>query len=308
MSLYWRKTYILAKVETTYGTDPTPDGTNAIKIRDAQITPLAGSTEDRALMRPTLGASPKIHVGIHRKAGFAVEIAGAGGAGTVPGYGALLRASGLAETVTAATKVEYTPISTGFESAALWFYKDGQLRKLLGSRGTIGLSFQAKSVPLMKFDLLGLWSAAADSAPPTPTYTGFADPLPVSKTNTPTFTLHGQALPLKSLDISLGTNPVHRNMVNQEMVHIPDRQTTGTITFEWPNLGTLDVESVAKAGTLGALALVHGTAGGAIVQVDAPKVQILEPTMVEDEGLVMCQAQLLFVPDAGDDEIKLTVK
>ena len=64
----------------------------------------------------------------------------------------------------------------------------------------------------------------------------------------------------------------------------------------------------SKANTLGALQIVHGTVAGNIVQVDAPKVQLLEPSYGESQQLVTIAAGLRLTPDTGDDDIKITVK
>ena len=57
MPLLSRKRLILAKTESPYGTDSSPDGTDAILVRELEITPLQSDTVDRELIRPYLGAS-----------------------------------------------------------------------------------------------------------------------------------------------------------------------------------------------------------------------------------------------------------
>lgn len=103
MALLSRKRTILAKIETTYGTDPTPTGAaNAILVRNQKITPQETETASRDVIRPYLGNSEQLPVAIHAMAEFEVEIAGAGAAGTAPAYGPLLRACGFAEFILAA--------------------------------------------------------------------------------------------------------------------------------------------------------------------------------------------------------------
>jgi len=312
--LRWRNTFILAKREATYGTDAVPTGAAAVLIRNATLSVIEGGTEDRPRMRPFLGAGEKSHVGVHRKTQFEVDLAGSGAAGTVPGYADLLRACGLAEVVTAGTSVVYTPVSDGFESVSLYFFKSGKLRKMLGSRGTVGISIAAKATPTLKFDIAGLYAPPATQAPPAAAYTGYRNGLPVSKTNTPVFTLGGVALALKALDINLGNTVGHRDLVNRAEVAISDRAVTATATFEWPDLGDLDVEAKALPAADGspqtlALALQHGTAAGNIVEIGGPRVQLTEPKEIEDEGIVMCQCNLTFLPTpAGNDELVLTIR
>ncbi|WP_444932401.1 hypothetical protein ACJJIF_22000 (plasmid) [Microbulbifer sp. SSSA002] len=67
---------------------------------------------------------------------FNAELKGSGAAGTPPEIAPLLRACGLAETITAGTSVEYNLASEGHESITLYLYEDGSLYKLTGVRGT----------------------------------------------------------------------------------------------------------------------------------------------------------------------------
>jgi len=117
MPLLSRKRLILAKTETTYGTDPTPTGaTNAILVRNLEITPLQADTVTRDLIRPYLGNSDQLLAQTRVEVTFEVELAGSGAAGTAPAYGAVLKACGLSETVVATTSVTYAPVSSSFSS------------------------------------------------------------------------------------------------------------------------------------------------------------------------------------------------
>jgi hypothetical protein len=98
MPLYKRKTVLLAKIEGSYGVDPTPTGAaNSILVRNLTLTPQDGETVGRDLVRPYFGNSPQLPGSIRGTLEFEVEVAGAGTAGTAPGYGPLLRACGMAE-------------------------------------------------------------------------------------------------------------------------------------------------------------------------------------------------------------------
>lgn len=306
----FRKRVILFKRETVYGTDSVPTGAaNAIQISEANVTPLAGDDIDRGILYPSLGASPDLLAGHHVQCEFAVEIAGAGApVDTIPGYGALLRACGMSETVNAGVSVAYDPVSSGEDSGTGYFHMDATLHKFLGARGNCRLEFPARAVPHFMFSLLGLWVAPAGAALPTAVFAGFKTPRTVSKANTPTFTIDGYAAVMRSLTLDMGNQVVHRDLVNSEVVHRPDRQATGTLVIEAPALATKDFFALAKAETLVALQLIHGVGAGNIVQVDAPKVQLKRPSYSEDEGIVMLNLPLKFTRNAGDDEFKITVK
>ena len=68
MSLLNRKRVILAKIEVSYGTDPTPTGlANAILVRNINIIPQENEQAQRDLVRTYLGNSEAIPAAIHAK-------------------------------------------------------------------------------------------------------------------------------------------------------------------------------------------------------------------------------------------------
>lgn len=102
MPLLQRKRVILAKIESSYGVDPTPTGAaNAILVRNLNVTPQEADFSDRDLVRPYLGRSEQLPSAIRGMVDFEVELAGAGTAGAAPGYGPLMRACGFSETLLA---------------------------------------------------------------------------------------------------------------------------------------------------------------------------------------------------------------
>ena len=88
-----RKRVLMAKTQPTAGVDPLPDpAVDAVLTGEINITPLAADTQDRIILRPGLGSTPKIPTGIHVELTFAVELAGMKGLGVpTPGLSALLR-------------------------------------------------------------------------------------------------------------------------------------------------------------------------------------------------------------------------
>jgi hypothetical protein len=102
MPLLSRKRLILAKTESPYGTDASPDGTDAILVRDLSITPLQSDVVDRELIRPYLGASEQLLANTRVEVTFQVEMAGSGTGGTAPAFGRVVQACGFSQTITAA--------------------------------------------------------------------------------------------------------------------------------------------------------------------------------------------------------------
>ena len=107
----------------------------------------------------------------------------------------------------------YAPISSSFESATIYFNVDGVFHKITGARGTFSLQMSVKQIPVLKFTLTGIYNAVTDSAAPTPTYTIFQTPLPVTNINTTPFTLHSYAAVMSELTMDLSANIVHRTLV-----------------------------------------------------------------------------------------------
>lgn len=311
MSLLVRKTALLAKIETVYGTDPTPSGAaNAILIAgEPNVSPMDMKVVDRDILRTFFGNSEKLPTGIFSKVDFACEIAGAGAAGTVPAWGALLRACAFAETISAGVSVAYQPVTDNLESATIYFNRSGVLHKLTGARGTVKLGFTVDGIPKFDFSFTGLFNTATDTALPALTLTAWKTPLPVNHTNTPTFTLHGYAAKLQMLDIDIAADISAYALLNDtEHVEIVDRKPAGKIVMEATTIAAKDWWTTVKNITTGALNLVHGTTAGNIVQVDAPKVQIFNPTYSNYQGVAMLNGDLVYAPNAGNDELVITAK
>lgn len=308
MSLKMRKAVLLAKLETTYGTDPTPTGSaNAILVRNMSITPLEAEFVGRDLIRPYFGSSEQLPVGTRCRLECEVELAGSGTAGTAPKWAPMLKACAFTETDSASDDI-YDPNSTAADSLTMYYNLDGVLHKILGARGDVSFDLQAKQIPVMKFTFTGLYGGVSDAAAPTPDYSGFMQPKPVDTTWTPTGTLHGVTPVISGLSLAMNNQVVHRKLIGAESVIITDRQPNGQITFEAGLVAVKDWWTIARNATLDALQIIHGTTAGNIVQIDAPKVQIGTPTYVDQDGVAMLQCALTLTPNAGNDEIKLTVQ
>jgi len=310
MPLLNRKRAILAKVESVYGQDSLPVGaSDAILLRgDPSITPMDMRTVDRDLLRTHFGNTEKIVTSIFAKADFQVEIAGSGTAGTAPAWGALLRGCAFSQTISAGTKVEYKPVSSAQEALTLYFNVDGVLHKMTGARGSVKLGFSVDGLPLFSFSFTGLYAPVIDAALPSLTLSAWKKPLPINPTNTPTFSLHGYAAKVLSLDIDVANEINDIVLLNDSRrIDLTDRQSAGKVVFEATTVAQKDWWTAMSASTLGALQLIHGTAAGNKVQIDAPAVQILNPTYSDHKKIVMLNADLGFLPTAaGNDELVIT--
>ena len=303
----WPKLAILHKLETTYATDAAPLAANAIITSNVSFTPLEGEEVSRDLLLPYMGNQGVLLAAEVGRIEFDVELAGAGAAGTAPKYGSLIRSAGFAETLTAATKVDYTIAETGVESGTLYFNSDGVQHIFLGSQTDFQLTFNAKGIPKARFTVLGLLGTVADAALPTFSMTGWITPVLVSKANT-LLTLHGWAAIAESLQISLGNTLTPRFLIGDERVLISDRSSTGSAVVQASSIADINWFARARARTRAALSLVHGTVAGNIVEITAPAVEIGRPTQGQTDNIVNYTLPLGLCPVAGRDELKLTIR
>ena len=104
---------LLAKAESSYGTNPTPTGSaNYIQVTELNIEPIVSDEVSRDLIRPYMGNYEVIPANTRVNVTFSVEMSGSGSAGTAPKYGAILKACALSETVVSSTSVTYAPVTT----------------------------------------------------------------------------------------------------------------------------------------------------------------------------------------------------
>lgn len=310
MSKLMRNVLLLAKIEAIVGTDPTPAAaTNSMLARAITPQPVVAEFAERNNIRPYFGTNGQVAVAQHSECELEVELASAGAAGTAPAWGPLLQACGFSETINASTDVIYAPVTSSPKTVTLHYYLDGVLHKMTSCRGNVTFELNAKGIPVMKFKFTGLYTAATDTPLPSgAVYTGFKAPLAVNKVNTPTMTLHGIAAAMQSLSIDMGNQVVYRNLIGSESVIMTDRKPSGQTSIEMTSVAGYGWHEAVRLGTLGAFQIIHGSAAGAIVQIDAPKVQLLNPQYADSDGIAMINLGMDLQPDAGNDEVIITVK
>jgi hypothetical protein len=304
-----RKQVVLAKIETTYGTDAVPTvAANAILLTDLTITPLQSEYVDRDLIRPYLGSSEQLPSAVRSQVSFSVELAGSGAAGTAPKWGPLLRACGFAETINAGTSVQYDPISATFPSLTIYAFRDGIRHVLTGARGTVSFSMNNKERPVMQYTFTGLYNAPTDTAPGSPVYTGFQTPRVFNNQNSSGFALqsYSNAL-LSSISIDVGNDTPYRSFIGTggESILLTNRQVTAQITIESTSQAEKDYWTNVRNAVVGNFAIIHGTTAGNIVEITAPAAQLIEPQYGDIDGISTTQFGARLTPLNGNDEIRI---
>ena len=302
MALLLRKRLILVETESSYGSDPTPTGADAVLVRDLSITPQSSDVVSRDLIRPYLGASQQLLANTKVECTFSVELAGSGTAGTAPQYGKAIQACGLSETVAAGTSVTYEPESSSFNSVTIHYNIDGVRHKVTGCRGNLTLNASVGEIPSLDFAFTGIYNAPDDTALPTPTYSNQDDPLIFKNGNTSSFALLSYAGALQSISMDLGTSLVYRELVGgTKEVLITDRAVSGSVSIEAVLMATKDffAAAVDDDAALGNLQFTHGATAGNIVQFTSSKVDIGDVSYGDQDGIAMLEIPYTCVPDSA---------
>lgn len=309
MPIKWRSKILLAKIEAQYATDPVPTGpANAILATNIVLTPMEGQDVSRELELPWLAAQATIPSGLHSRLQFRVELVPSGSAGTAPAWGPLLRACGVAETITPATSVAYNPVSDNHESVTLHFWMGGTRFVIRGTRGTCVMRFTAQGIPYLEFDMRGLFALPSEQARPTPTLTSFQKPDLVTDARTPTFTIDGSDFVMRSFALDLGNAVEPRFLVGSESILITDKAEQLSCQVEAVALTTFDPFNAANNQAALALVLQHGTQAGRIATVEVAGAQLQRPASFENsQNILEWPLRFVPLPTSGNDQWTLTL-
>lgn len=316
-----RNAALLGKIETTYGVDAVPSGAaNALLMRNVTITPLQANNIDRALIRPFLGGSEQIPGARYKQIEMEIEAIGSGTAGTAPAWGPWLRGCGFAETVTASTRVDYLPISTGFESLSQYAYDDGVQHILLGSRGKTTFSAKVNDLPFFGMQYMGIDGSDTAIANPAVTLTNFQRPPAIVDANAGDLTFGcthsssgapaltgGTAVPSQGIEVDFGLAVNFNALLGGETVDITDRQAIGKISLDLTAAQEVANMAIVRAASGQSLGFTYGNAAGLRVLIFMPSVQLINPTKGEVNGKRLISYDIRINPSAGNDEFRLVL-
>ncbi len=252
---------LLAKIEGTYGIDPTP--TAALNLMAVTRAGVQFSVKYDHLTRQILDGTLSKVSGLNAmpevQLNFAVEIRGNrtnGAAHTDISEGAstykieidpLLRACDLVPTYTVETVsgnrdgyVIYTPTvpTNEGESVTFYYYTGNKLHKITGAKGTVNGKLDAGKFAMLDFSFKGIYNAITDAAiPSSPTWLNTTPPIFVNSGST----VGAYSPVFQSLNFDLGNSIARRDDANA---------TTGVRGFLKINRDsklTIDPESVAEA-------------------------------------------------------------
>lgn len=298
---------LLAKDESSYGSDPTATGSaNAILCTELSIEPIQSDEVSRDLIRSYLGNYDTLLANTRAQVTITVELAGSGAAGTKPHYAPLFTSCGMSETIAAGTSVTYAPISSGFDSCTIVYNADGIQHKLTGCRGTFSINAEVGSIPTITFTMTGLYNAPTDTTMPTCAFQNQADPLVFKQGNTSSFQFQSYSAALQSFSFDMNNEIVYRELVGgTKEVVINNRTPGGTVQIENIALSAKNYFTNATGNVSGNNTFLHGTAAGNKATINMPKANITAPAYTSVDDIDMLDLAYTAVPNSGNDEVSI---
>lgn len=313
MSKLTRKVVMLAKIESTYGTDPTPTAADDALLVNEGIE-IRGSAKriERTIIRDTFSPAGHIVGAIEQEITFEVEAKGGGWETDdplPPEYDVLLRACGMSADNGTTGQLTYTPLTQDHESCTIYFYRDGILHSLVGCRGTWELRLPVDDLPVFRFTMRGLWADPSDSAnPSSPTVLSLVPPRIVDLGLS-----IGSYSPVgvNSLQLAMNNTLVTKKCINATEgitgIEINARRPGGSLDPEVDTLANLNPWSAWKAATSAAIACTVGSVAGNRLDVSVPKAIYDEVGYGDRDGTLIYNLPFTCTENSsGDDELSLT--
>ena len=303
-----KRQVILAKIEATFGVDPTPVAANDSVLAENLAPAFEGARRhEREPTKPSLGSIPSVYGGTLKTISFDVYLKGSGTAGTAPEIDPLLRACGMGVTNVPATSDTYAPVSTAYEGCTIYWYEDGLEHKLIGCRGSFVATLEAGVPGKLSFTMTGHYTKPTDVALVTPTYDATVPPSVINLAN---FLLDSVAFNVAAISLDMGVVlAMPADILAADGygdVTIVDRKVTGSIdplatliaTYDWVTKWQADTSVALTTGAVG------GTAGNKWT-LACPTAQYTEPAQGDRDGIITRQVTFAANESSGDDEMSL---
>ena len=314
MAKSWKKKLIEFAAESTYNVDAIAAGATPTPIYAKNVTFQTGQgdTEQPEYEVPYHGVRKTTFLDHRATLSFEVEIPNAGTAGTADPISHLINLCwmDLTEDAGPPPVVTHSLVDTGQLSGTFYFRIDDERHALTGVIASqMEIRFERKKRPLIAFQFAGTHLAPVKEALPSADFSAWKKGVIVSETNTPVFQIDGFGPCTESITVTLAAQLDERDLINCNRVSLTSREVTGSIKIDAPDIVTeKDYWDLARQEVGKTLQLVHGPAGSHQFQLDAPAVQILEPSPGDSAGTYSQDIALNFLPVAGNDDISLTFK
>ena len=330
-----RRTLVLAKLESSYGTFETPSAsTDALQATDFGIRFISGRAA-RDVLKDTLGDLPDVVTDLYAEVTFSVELKGGGidadNNVVEPRIGRLFQACGMRKLTSTAdvdgdstdetANIYYMPTSdtiggTNFKSLSLEIYHGATASgsvvryQIAGALGTFALRAEVGRFPTIEFTFTGLVTDVSDATMPTASFES-TEPNPWQACD---FSLDSQTfMKPTTFELNIGnTVALRRAFTESDGIVGPvitDRAVTGSVN---PEAFTETDYALYSKFRNGATAVVDvGPIGsdtddkGNVIRIYAPKVQVTDYAFGDRDGILTYELPLKFCEDSGDDEFRI---
>jgi len=257
---------LLAKLEVTKGTDPTPTpAADAVRVQSFQISHTMNNA-DRPAVKGTMGnlkhisdPDPSLNITI------VAELKGSGAAGTAPSLSPLIQACRCTETIVASTSVTYAPSTATEKSCTIYAYMDGLLWKFVGCVGTMSVAGDIGTLLLATFTMQAKY--AAPTAVAVPAGAVFDATLPVMTSSIDVIN-DGAAIKVGAFAVDLGNDVQEHKTIGDHYFAVSNRAPT--MTFTKDSIATAAEWAALIAGTNASLSATFGATAGNITTITAP--------------------------------------
>jgi len=309
MTMLTKKTVVLAKVEGTYGADPTlAAGDDAVEAYEFTPPVINADMKERNPGNDDLSMYGELRGKTSNDFQVIANLRGSGAAGTAPRRSPLYKACGFEETIVSSTSVAYTPRSSSKESCAIKAYIDGIIHLLLGCVGNYQLEAVAGETVKETFDLKAKYALPTDGTIVSPTFDSTVPQIAKSVV----MTIGSYSAILEKFTLNMNNTVAERPDQNEtEGVKgfvITGRNPEGTIMIEAVLRATSNADflSYFHNTTVKDISFVLGGTAGNIATITLPKIYLRAPVTGDRDGVRTNELPFQIARNSGDDEVSIS--
>ncbi len=280
-----RRQVLVAKTETTTGTDITPGASDGVFVvydpKYEPDIPMIGRPALSSFESLTSVPGPR-----SAKVSFDVDYSGLGGSGVPAWASVFLPACGMG----AATSQVYTFNSSSASTVStitIVLYENTRRRVITGCMGDFTINLKNGEPGRVHFEFVGVIGADTDAAAPTPTYPTVKPP---RWANASAITFGSYSPLVSTAEIKAGNNVILRPDASKtagwRSAMITSREAGGTFDPEATLVADRDWFSIHTTPTEEALAIVTGVTANNIMTIAAPKAQIIARPGGDRDGVI----------------------
>lgn len=309
---------IMAKIETTKGTDAGCGVSDVIECRNAKMEQ-DSTFEKKDTYRASISDPGGKITNIKGKFSFEIDLKGSGTVGTRSQFGKLLLGCSMVESQVkdgnTTIGLKYMPTSTQSEMKTLTFYEytigdsTAILKKIVGAMGTVSLTMEAGKVAKATFNFEGKYVDPIDASIPVVTTSNYESTEPQIVENSE-YEYDNVAYVCRGVTMNLNNELYSRPDVNSPLgileTIITSRSWSGTMSPDMVSISTKNFFSTWKANTKAQLEMKIGETSGNIIEFVAPEIQLEKVNDSDDNGFAF--QEIPFVMTGINNELQITIK